>query len=214
MGEDVQMGKCVRKLTDTPYLNLYRIDGKDRKGKALQYFFASRKAESELKINTGENEPEGVTIFAVTGERPRRLLLIEEYRYPLGTTVYDVPAGMIDAGEDGQQAAVREVKEETGMSFEPCGGMELFSGNAAFMTPGMTDESNVTAFGFVTEEPDSRYQEDEEDIRVRLLEKRDIRRVIGEERVTARALYAMMLFLMMDDEDPYGRFYSDSEKGD
>ena len=196
----------IRKLTDTPYLNLYQLKTGDRKGTELQYYFASRRDQEHLKINTRQNEPEGVTVFAVTKACPRKLLLIEEYRYPLGTTVYDVPAGMIDPGEERFQAAVREVKEETGMCLELCAEMKDFSGNAAFMTPGMTDESNVTAFGFVSGEADGRYQEAEEDIQVRLLGKEEVRRVVREERVTTRALYAMMLFLTMDEEDPYDTF--------
>lgn len=204
--KDLRKREEVSKLTDTPYLNLYQIKTEDRKGEELNYYFASRREKGALKINTGENEPEGVTVFAVTRECPRRLLLIEEYRYPLGKAVYDVPAGMIDPGEDGSRAAIREVREETGMCLEICQGMEAFSENAAFMTPGMTDESNVTFFGYVTGEADSRYQEDEEDIQVRFLGKDQVRRVIRQESITARALYAMMLFLMMDEAEPYGAF--------
>lgn len=208
LGEDGRKG-TVTKLTDTPFLNLYEIDAADRKGKKFSYFFASRRGQEELKINTGKNEPEGVTVFAVTEESPRRLLLIEEYRYPLGAAVYDVPAGMIDAGEDGMQAAVREVKEETGMHLEICRQMQLFSENAAYMTPGMTDESNVTVFGYVTGKADSKYQEDEEDICVRLLKKEDVKVIIKNKRVTTRALYAMMLFLAMEEENPFGVFIGD-----
>lgn len=204
--KDMGKGQQINKLMDTPYLNLYQIETADRKGKELRYYFASRREKEALKIITGENVPEGVTIFAVTRDCPRKLLLIEEYRYPLGKAVYDVPAGMIDPGEAGCEAAVREVREETGMRLEICQGMEDFSGNAAFMTPGMTDESNVTLFGFVSGEADNRYQEDEEDIQVRLLGKDQVRQVAREENVTARALYAMMIFLMMDEAEPYGIF--------
>jgi len=203
---DLHKEKEVKKLSDTPYLNLYQLKSVDRKGKELRYYFVSRRDGEKLKLNTGENEPEGVTVFAVTKDCPRKLLLIDEYRYPLGTTVYDVPAGMIDPGEDGCRAAVREVREETGMCLEICAGMKDFSDNAAFMTPGMTDESNVTVFGFVSGEADNSYQEDEEDIQVRLLGKEEVRRVVREERVTARAFYAMMIFLMMDEENPYETF--------
>lgn len=207
-------GEEIKKLTEAPYLNLYRIETADRKGKELRYYFVSRREEEALKINTGENAPEGVTIFAVTEECPRKLLLIEEYRYPLGKRVYDVPAGMIDPGEDGHAAAIREVREETGMCLEICRGMEDFSGNAAFMTPGMTDESNVTLFGFVSGKADNRYQEDEEDIQVRLLGKEEVRRVAREENVTARALYAIMIFLMMEEENPYRVFIEERTEND
>lgn len=38
----------------------------------------------------------------------------KQYRPPLDKIVIEVPAGLVDAGESAEQAAVRELKEETG----------------------------------------------------------------------------------------------------
>lgn len=43
-----------------------------------------------------------------------RLVMERQYRYPIGRTVLEFPAGKIDAGEPPLQCAVRELAEETG----------------------------------------------------------------------------------------------------
>lgn len=42
------------------------------------------------------------------------VLLVRQYRYPLGRHFHEIPAGKIDAGETALQAARRELKEECG----------------------------------------------------------------------------------------------------
>lgn len=42
------------------------------------------------------------------------IVLQKQYRPPLDKIVIEVPAGLVDAGESPEQAAVRELKEETG----------------------------------------------------------------------------------------------------
>ncbi len=42
------------------------------------------------------------------------VILTRQYRHPVGRIIYDLPAGRPNAGESPQQAAARELKEETG----------------------------------------------------------------------------------------------------
>ena len=57
--------------------------------------------------------PNYVVIFAITADH--RIPLIEHYRHPMRSRVYELPAGIIDAGETPLAAAIRELREETGM---------------------------------------------------------------------------------------------------
>jgi ADP-ribose pyrophosphatase len=61
------------------------------------------------------------------------IILQKQYRPPLDKVVIEVPAGLIDAGETAEQAAVRELKEETGyVGVVSQTSPIMFNGNARF----------------------------------------------------------------------------------
>lgn len=69
----------------------------------------------------------------------RHLLLVDQYRVPLGRRCIELPAGLVgdhDAGEEAMLAATRELEEETG--YRP-GRMEALG--EFYSSPGMVSES-------------------------------------------------------------------------
>jgi ADP-ribose pyrophosphatase len=56
-------------------------------------------------------------IAALTPER--RIVLVRQYKHGIAQVVLELPAGMIDAGEEPQTCAIRELAEETGYAGEP-----------------------------------------------------------------------------------------------
>jgi|SRR5689334_18007317 len=58
-----------------------------------------------------------VVVLAVDGSGSnRRVLLIRQYRYAPDDTMWEIPAGRIDEGEEALAAAKRELTEETGFT--------------------------------------------------------------------------------------------------
>lgn len=192
----------VQKLTDNPFLNLYHIDAVDTDGKDFNYYFASRNKENNIKMKTHDVRPEGIVIYGVTTENEPKLVLIKQYRYPLDAYIYELPAGLVDGDETPAQAAVREMKEETGLSLEVYeGGAELYR-RPFYMGPGFTDEMSCAVFGTVAGIPNLDSKESTEDIQVILADRAEVRRILTEEQVSLRGAYLMTHFL--SDGDPLG----------
>ena len=55
--------------------------------------------------------PGAVGILVLEGEQ---LVLVRQFRYPIGRELLEIPAGKLERGEDPYPAALRELREETG----------------------------------------------------------------------------------------------------
>lgn len=102
-----EMGKInsVKKLTDNKFVNLYGVDATSVHNTPVSYFVASRAKDVEdMKLSTGENNPDGVIIYSVYGEKHDKVVLIRQYRYTIGGYIYEFPAGLVEPGEDFHEA--------------------------------------------------------------------------------------------------------------
>lgn len=64
----------------------------------------------------------GVCVLAL--DEQGRVLMVRQFRYPYMAVLREIPAGKLEYGEDPRDAAVRELREETGATagrFEPLG---------------------------------------------------------------------------------------------
>ena len=67
-------------------------------------------------------------------------LLVEQFRPPVETTTIEFPAGLVDDNETVEQAALRELREETGYVGEACKVAPIAS-QLLCMSPGLCNET-------------------------------------------------------------------------
>jgi ADP-ribose pyrophosphatase len=93
------------------------------------------------------------------------VLLIRQFRHATGGTIFEVPAGKLDGGEDPEACAARELEEEAG---QRAGRLERLG--EIWTTPGFTDERIHLFAAFELEPVAQRLEADEviEVVRVRL----------------------------------------------
>ena len=192
------IGKISQK-TNNRFLNFYEFEAIHRDGSIAPYYVSSRaKSAQELKAVSRENRPDGVILYGVHGEARDKVVLIRQFRYPLGDYVYEFPAGLVEPGEDMLRAGIREMFEETGLTFRPKEG-----GNYSrpfFTTVGMTDESCGTVFGYCSGTPNVANQESSEDIQVVLADRAECRRILAEEHVAIMCAYMLMHFIASEGD--------------
>jgi ADP-ribose pyrophosphatase len=88
------------------------------------------------------------------------VLLIRQFRHATGGTIFEVPAGKLDGGEDPEACAARELEEEAG---QRAGRLERLG--EIWTTPGFTDE-RIHLFAAFELEPVAQRLEDDEVIEV------------------------------------------------
>ena len=188
--------KGIKKQTDNRFLNLYELDATFRDGSRAPYYVASRRKDAEsLKAATGDRHADGVILYGVYGDQKDKVVLVRQYRYPLGDYVYEFPAGLVEPGEDMLDAGIREMYEETGLNFTPVQTARPF-----FTTIGMTDESCGTVFGYCSGEPSVAGQEGTEDIQVVLADREECKRILKEENVAIMCAYMLMHFIASEGD--------------
>ena len=95
------------------FLSYYVASFLNKDGDVKEYEFISR--DSTLtKEKFGNNVPAGVGLVALNKNKDK-VLLQAEFRLATNHFVYNFPAGLIDKGETVEEAAKRELKEETGL---------------------------------------------------------------------------------------------------
>ncbi|KAI1451231.1 NUDIX hydrolase domain-like protein [Annulohypoxylon moriforme] len=124
----------INKISELPvdqakWVTLKRVDYTDQVGKQRTWEVATRKTRGKAGVDAV-----AMGNILLHPSRPASTMLVIQYRPPLDSYTVEWPAGLIDAEETAEQAAVREFKEETGYD---CSVLSVSPVQAA--DPGMSD---------------------------------------------------------------------------
>ena len=94
----------------------------------------------EVKIGNGNTarrevveHPGAAAIVPILGEA--EVILVRQYRYPIGSDLLEIPAGTLRANESPEDCATRELEEETGYRCS-----EIAKMTECFVAPGYSTE--------------------------------------------------------------------------
>ncbi|KAJ7684799.1 NUDIX hydrolase domain-like protein [Mycena polygramma] len=105
------LSTSVMSASEAKWITLKKIKYSDAEGKERLWECAERTTRKSSGIDA-------VAVLAIIRSRtnafPLSTVIVEQYRPPIDKFIIEMPAGLIDEGETPEQAAIRELEEETG----------------------------------------------------------------------------------------------------
>ncbi|SJZ86353.1 NUDIX hydrolase [Sediminibacterium ginsengisoli] len=120
--------------------------------------------------------PDWTNVIVLT--KDERMVFVKQYRYPVDAVTYELPGGIIEKGEEPQQAALREMEEETGYTSADISFLMKLSPNPAI--------NNNTAYFYLVRnaEPNGKQQFDAfEDLDVVSFSKEEVLSLLRENKI-------------------------------
>ena len=151
----------VIELYASKYLSLYKLKLTNKKGNPKDYFIVSRRDKKNLTcLSEKKDYCDGVMILPIT--RDNKIIMVRQYRPAINEYIYELPAGIVDPGETIEEAAKRELYEETGLK---CLSYEMIL-KPSYSSVGITDETTAVVKMIVDGEISTENLEDDEELEV------------------------------------------------
>ena len=115
--------------------------------------------------------PDSVVITAITPEN--EILLVEQYRHPIGELFIELPGGFIDPGESKEKAISRELTEETGYAVA-----ELKYLGKTYGNPGVLNNCTYLFFATGCKKTGDQTPDPNEEIRIILRPADEVKKMI------------------------------------
>ncbi|MCO7176650.1 NUDIX hydrolase [Sporolactobacillus kofuensis] len=171
------------------------MDGLTEKKKSSQELFKGRIVHlflDKVLLPNGQEStrevvkhPGAVAIIAV--DEDGKLLLVRQYRYPLDSIIFEIPAGKLEPGEDPDDSARRELEEETGYQ---CREMKKIA--SFYSSPGFSDELLHIYFTDSLIKKGEQHLDQDEFLEVRAVDLEEAIRMAEDHRIyDAKSIYAV-----------------------
>jgi ADP-ribose pyrophosphatase len=191
----------IEQLTDEKWLNLYAATF-EHNGHAGRWVFASRKRQpnsqrkADAAIIVPVLRPPFIPPEMGGNEGGPRLVMVKEFRVPVGDYSLSFPAGLIDGGESVEEAARRELLEETGLEVVAVHRVT----QPLYSSSGLTDEAVAMVFVDARAAPQTKPKLDaSEDLQTVLLDWDAVCRLCDDRsaRIEAKAWTILYMYKQM-----------------
>ncbi len=167
----------IKKITDYIHLNMFEITYSDTKGHEKIWSFASR--NDPPKCMSGDFETPDAVVIVPYHKDKKQLVIIKEFRVPLGDYQYGFPAGLVDDGESVEASVERELMEETGLMVTRIKKISP----PIYSSSGMTDESIAMVYVECLGEASKEGNTSSEDIETLFVSPDDARALCGNAQI-------------------------------
>lgn len=134
--------KSIAKKEQGKFITRYDVSYETIDHENKVYEIISRNSDIKTEEDLHNKKPDAVVLI-IEDESHEKLLINKEFRLAVDSWVYNFPAGLIDPGETPDEAARRELMEETGL--------ELISIDdhigRSYSAVGFSNEVNVCVVG-------------------------------------------------------------------
>ena len=134
--------KGIQKVHAGRFLTRYDVSYETEEGTEKVYEMISRKRDLATLADLNNPRAEAVVLM-LTDETGEKLLLNEEYRLSVGGWVFNFPAGLVEPGETPEEAAARELREETGLTLLRIDDIL----HESYSAVGFSNEKNIAVYG-------------------------------------------------------------------
>lgn len=181
----------IEQLVDSKFLNMYKLKLINRKGNPKDYFVASRRKKDKLACVTKDHKRcDGVMILPIIDNE--RVVIVKQYRPIISDYLYELPAGIVDPGEDMETAAKREIFEETGLK---CKKYEVLI-EPSYTSVGLSDETTGIVKMEVYGNLSTDNAEDDEEIEILTIKKDEIKEFVKNHKFSIKS--ALILSYALD----------------
>lgn len=193
--------KDVTTLVKTKFVGLYDVEYENKNNDKRHWMVASRKDENNLKeiyMKDKEDKIDAVVIAAYH-KSEKKLVLIKQFRVPINSYIYELPAGLVDNEEGIEKAVKRELKEETGLELISINNIN--SNDKLYLSPGMTDESVAFVYCLCDGNLSKEFLEEDEDIEAFLVSKEEAKEIInGREKIDIKSYLLLQMFINLGEK--------------
>ena len=193
--------KDVEVLARTKFLSLYNAKYENKNGREKNWTIASRKGTEVLNetLLQGKEDKVDAVVIVAFHKSEKKLVLVKQFRVPINDYIYELPAGLVDQGEDALNSLKRELKEETGLDL-----VEIIPGigrDKVYWSPGMTDESVNLVYCTCEGDISKDGLEEDEDLEPLLISKEEAKAILeSDSKIDIKCLMVLQSFININTD--------------